>query len=195
MAGKVKFIQSAVEPKDFPKTRKWEVAFTGRSNAGKSSLINSLCLSDVARVSKTPGKTRLLNFFELASYMIVDMPGYGWAARSVDEMKQYQQMIENYFSIRGQCKVLVLVMDCRRDWSEDEELLREFAHRIQKPLVIAATKADKLNKAEKAKRLQILREQARTYEIFLLSSENKEGVEEFEEHLFKSHIKPLGVYK
>lgn len=109
--------------KDFPESKMKEIAMAGRSNAGKSSLINIWANTKIAKVSQSPGKTRLLNFFNMNnSYIIVDMPGYGYASRGGDEVTAWRKMVENYLKQRPQLAGLVLVMDIARDWEDDEEI-------------------------------------------------------------------------
>lgn len=188
MSVKANFIKSAVEPKDYPESLLPEVVITGRSNAGKSSLINAWTGSKIAKVSQTPGKTRLLNFFDCGKYMLVDLPGYGFASRSGGEVQLYQTMIESYFSLRSQVACLILVMDIKRDWANDEELLMKFANTIGKPLVVALTKIDKLNQKEKAQRKKALTEQIHNQNIFLLSSTQRVGVDELEDSVYRQYV-------
>lgn len=188
MISKAKFVKSAVEPRGYPESMLPEVVVTGRSNAGKSSLINAWTGSKIAKVSQTPGKTRLINFFDLGKYMLVDLPGYGYAARSGSEVQSYQAMIESYFSVRSQIACLILVMDINRDWTEDEDLLRRFANSIGKPLVVAVTKVDKLNQKEKALRKKVLSEQIKNKDVFLISSTQRVGVDELEESVYRKFV-------
>lgn len=191
MAVKAKFLKSAVEPKDYPQSRLPEIVVTGRSNAGKSSLINAWTGTKIAKVSQKPGKTRLLNFFETPSYMLVDLPGYGYASRSNEEVNAYQSMIETYFTIRSQIACLLLVMDINRNWSEDEEILQKFANSIGKALVVVITKVDKLNQKERNQRIKSLSEQVQRKNIFLVSSTQKIGIDELEESVYLNYVKPL----
>jgi GTP-binding protein len=188
MTVRAKYIKSAVEPKDYPESLLPEIVVTGRSNAGKSSLINAWTGSKIAKVSQTPGKTRLLNFFDFGKYLLVDLPGYGFASRSGGEVKSYQSMIESYFSMRSQISCLILVMDIKRDWTKDEELLMKFANTIGKPMVVALTKIDKLNQKEKAQRKKVLAEQISNQNVFLLSSTQRIGVDELEESVYRQYV-------
>ena len=136
--------------KDFPVSKLSEVAFAGRSNAGKSSLINVWANQKIAKVSQSPGKTRLLNFFSMGtSYIIVDMPGYGYASRGGDELKTWRKMVEGYLSQRPQLAGLVLVMDMARDWQDDEEILAQYVMKHDIPVLVALTKSDKFSKNER----------------------------------------------
>ncbi|RYZ60944.1 MAG: ribosome biogenesis GTP-binding protein YsxC [Proteobacteria bacterium] len=190
MPGPIKFLKSAVLPKDYPKTGKREIAIAGRSNAGKSSFLNSLANSKVAKVSDTPGKTRLLNFFTRGdSYIIVDMPGYGFAARSGDEMREWHTMVENYLSVREELAGLVLVMDGRREWSEDEELLKAYTESRGIPLAIVLTKSDKMTKNEIMNNKTRIKKDSGTDTVFMTSALKKIGHDEVEEYLYENWVK------
>jgi GTP-binding protein len=147
-----KFITSAAKPADFPPPRLPELAVVGRSNVGKSSLINSLVGDDIARTSRTPGRTRLLNWFEVSSkppFALVDLPGYGYAAVSADLREGWRPLIEAYLSDRATLAGVVLLVDVRRG-PEDEEL--DFVPWLENrgtPIIVAVTKADKLPKAKR----------------------------------------------
>lgn len=166
-----------------------EVAVAGRSNAGKSSFLNSIAKSKVAHVSQAPGKTRLLNFFDFgAHYRFVDMPGYGFASRSGDEMKDWTKMIETYLSTRENLQGLVLVMDIRREWSEEEELLKEFCDRIELPMCVLLTKSDKCSKKEIREYHQKIQKTSQLTDVFPISSQTNEGIKEVEEYIFRQWI-------
>ncbi|MBN8536003.1 MAG: YihA family ribosome biogenesis GTP-binding protein [Deltaproteobacteria bacterium] len=185
----VKYIKSAVFPKDFPVTKLKEVAFAGRSNAGKSSLINSLVDRKIANVSKTPGKTRLLSFFNFNDqYLLVDMPGYGFAARSRDEVDSWNEMIEGYLSHSEKLKAIVLVMDIRRDWAQEEKQMKEYAEHFGLSLILVLTKADKLGNSQILKRVQLIKEEALLKNIFVCSSLKKKGLDDLREHILKKIV-------
>ncbi len=190
MSGPVQFIKSAVFPKDYPEHSYFEIAIVGRSNAGKSSLINVMAGGKVAKVSQVPGKTRLLNFFNFKkSYILVDVPGYGFAARGRDETASWKKMMETYLDHRECLKGLVLVMDIRRDWSEDEEGLRQYADHVGVPTVVAATKSDKISKNVIKDRLKEISKQKRGLSIYPISTTEKKGHLDLEEFVFHEWIK------
>lgn len=189
MAGKISYIKSAVFEKDYPVHDKFEVAFMGRSNAGKSSLINNLTKSKIANVSQMPGKTRLLSFFNFDdSYVLVDMPGYGYASRSGSEVDEWQPMIEAYLSERGCLAGLVLVMDIRRKWTKEEVVLVNFVHNFGRPVAVALTKVDKINKSEIAKTVAKHKKDSKINDIFVISNTKSTGYKELEEHIYKNWI-------
>jgi GTP-binding protein len=142
-----KFINSAPRLQDAPPDQGMEIAFAGRSNAGKSSAINTLVQQNaLARVSKTPGRTQLLNFFEIdAQRKLVDLPGYGYAKVPVTIKKEWQKMMENYLKNRQALCGIVLVMDIRHPLTEFDWQMVEWCEHSKLPLHILLTKADKLN--------------------------------------------------
>ncbi len=167
------FVAGAVEAGGLPPPALLEVAFAGRSNVGKSSLLNSMMdRRSLARTSRTPGCTRQLNIFEVRCadglmMRFVDLPGYGWARRSKDERNQWQEMIEGYLRTRSSLRAIVLLVDVRRGVEEEEQQLLEFLrlprHVSQpKPLevVLAATKVDKLSASARKPALEVVRKGA-----------------------------------
>lgn len=187
----VKFLKSAVLARDYPDSKRPEVAIAGRSNAGKSSFINCLTKSKIAKVSQEPGKTRLLNFFDVGEhYRLVDTPGYGYAARSGDEVLSWQEMIETYFASRENFFGLILIMDIRRDWEDEESMMTDFLDSIDKPFLVVLTKADRCTRAEIAERKELIMRSAGTDQVWIASSVKDLGVEEIEEYFFKNWIKP-----
>ncbi|MGZ3692516.1 MAG: ribosome biogenesis GTP-binding protein YihA/YsxC [Pseudobdellovibrio sp.] len=187
---KMTFIKSAVKMKDFPVSKLSEIAMAGRSNAGKSSLINVWANDKIAKVSQSPGKTRLLNFFNMNdSYIIVDMPGYGYASRGGEELKAWRKMIENYLKQRPQLQGLVLLMDMARDWQEDEELLSRFVMSQDLPVCVGLTKSDKFSKNDIQKAIERIKKQSRLEDVFAVSSQTRAGCAELEEFVYRNWIK------
>jgi GTP-binding protein len=188
----VQFILSAAQPAHFPADRGAEVAFAGRSNSGKSSAINAIVQRHgLARVSRTPGRTRLLNFFEVgADKRIVDLPGYGFAAAPEAERRTWAPMIDalrQRRSLRG----LVLIVDSRRGVAAEDEHLIAWARADDNPMLVHVllSKSDKLTRNEANKALRearaVLGESA-TAQLF--SAQDKVGVEEAQQ-LMKGWLK------
>jgi GTP-binding protein len=187
---KIDFLMSGVQPKDYPSPDLPEVALLGRSNSGKSSFINALANKKIAKVSASPGKTRLLNFYSAGEhYRYVDMPGYGFASRSRNEIKSWRKMVEVYMMERSCLTGLLLIMDARRKWTEDEELLREYALGANLPLLVIMTKEDKLGREEKLRQMRPVAEIVGKESVFMVSSLKKTGIAGVEEAIFERWIR------
>jgi GTP-binding protein len=126
-----------------------EVAFAGRSNVGKSSLLNTLVRrKSFARVSRTPGRTREINFFRINDgFVLVDLPGYGYARVSKDKKSEWRPMIESYLRRTTQLRGIVLLLDIRREPSDDDRAMLDFLAETEVPTIVALTKKDKVSKA------------------------------------------------
>ena len=179
-----KFINSAPKLKDAPPDQGMEIAFAGRSNAGKSSAINTLVQQNaLARVSKTPGRTQLLNFFEIdTERKLVDLPGYGYAKVPEAIKKDWRQMMETYLNDRQALCGIVLVMDIRHPLTEFDWQMVEWCEHRKLPLHILLTKSDKLKfGAAKTTLLQVQRELSRVeivVSLQLFSALNKVGIDD-----------------
>jgi GTP-binding protein len=146
----VEFIGGMAETHGWrPESSLPEVAFAGRSNVGKSSLLNTLVRrKSFARVSRTPGRTREINFFRINnSFLLVDLPGYGYARISKAKKAEWRPMIESYLRRTTQLRGIVLLLDIRREPSEDDRAMLDFLAELEVPTIVALTKADKLSKA------------------------------------------------
>ena len=142
------FIQSASEIENAPPDQGWEVAFAGRSNSGKSSAINALTGNrKLARTSRTPGRTQLINFFALSdSQRLVDLPGYGFAKVPLAVKKKWNQQLERYLQYRESLRGLVMLMDIRHPLSDPDKQMLGWAVAASMPVHILLTKADKLKR-------------------------------------------------
>lgn len=182
---KLRFVKSATKLSEMPFDTQPEIAFVGRSNAGKSSVINSLCGGRVAKVSSTPGKTRLLNLFSHAEgYRVVDMPGYGWSTRTGEEMHTWQKMIESFLLERENLAGMMLIMDIRREWTADEQMLLELASQRQVDFGVILTKTDKLTRNHVNQAKAKLLQQVGISDCLTISNMNREGFKELEKILF-----------
>ena len=154
------FIISAVNKEQYPKDNKIEIAFVGRSNVGKSSLINTLTnRRKLVKVSGTPGKTRQINFFLINNeFYFVDLPGYGYAKVSKQEKEKWGKIINTYLSNRKQLKKILLLLDCRRKPSEDDLAMYNWIKYYNYDYIIVMTKIDKLKRSEIAKHEKLIRD-------------------------------------
>ncbi len=154
------FIKSAAKPKDYPPPGLPEVAFVGRSNVGKSSLINVLAArKGLVRTSSTPGRTQLINFFDINHVLtLVDLPGYGYAKAPPALRKQWGPMIESYLSSRESLKAVVLILDIRRIPSDGDLQMLRWLELYNISPIIVVTKCDKLSKNEQAKQKTLIAE-------------------------------------
>jgi GTP-binding protein len=173
------YLLSATGPEHFPVEGFPEVAFLGRSNVGKSSLINALLgQKALAFTSSKPGCTQAINFYRVdRSYNFVDLPGYGYARVSKDQMLEWKKLIESYLLERKSLGLSILVIDARRGWMEPDLELKRWLEAHHKPSLVVATKMDKLkNQSEMQHCLKSLRENAD--QAMLCSAETGRGVRE-----------------
>jgi len=152
------FIKSAAKAKDYPVSDLPEVAFVGRSNVGKSSLVNVLVnRKNLVRTSSTPGRTQLINFFDVnARLVLVDLPGYGYAKAPPELRKQWGPMIETYLAKRDNLRAVVLILDIRRIPSDGDLQMLSWLESYNIPPIIVLTKCDKLSKTERAKQTGLI---------------------------------------
>lgn len=150
------FITSAWQPRQFPPDVGAEVAFAGRSNAGKSTALNALVgRKDLARTSKTPGRTQLINFFALSgSSRLVDLPGYGYAKVPVPMQQHWRELLTGYVRSRVSLAGVVIVVDARRGFTEADKVLLDLMSETPVAMHVLLTKADKLNRSESTQTLR-----------------------------------------
>lgn len=176
---KSRFVTSLAELKPFPGQGLPEIALAGKSNVGKSSLINSLTRnSKLARTSATPGKTRLVNFYELNDDMfLVDLPGYGFAKASKQEREKWSSMIEGYLERSENLRHVFQLVDIRHTPTQEDQMMINYLRHYDIPFTVVATKADKLSKAQRGRSIPVI---CRTlvvqpWEIISYSSEDGTG--------------------
>ncbi len=180
---KATFLQSAVRLHQLPPDEGAEIAFVGRSNAGKSSAINAITgIKGLAKASKTPGRTQMMNVFLLdAQHRFIDLPGYGYAKVPLSLRNQWDQMMFEYLSQRHSLKGLVLIMDSRHPLKEKDWEFLNWSLEINVPIHILLTKSDKLKFQQSRDTLKEVREKLSVYKgisIQLFSSTDRSGLEE-----------------
>ena len=177
---------TAVKPGQFPESERAEVAFVGKSNVGKSSMINTMLgRKSLVRTSQNPGKTRTINFFEVEeSWYFVDLPGYGYAKVSKSESQKWGAMVEGYLKDRPPLVALVLLLDIRHEAGSNDKMLYEWCKYYNLPVILVATKSDKLKRSQLQKHTAMIRRGLNAEEQVLpFSSLSKAGREELWEVL------------
>ena len=182
------FITSAADRQGWIAGDAPEIAVAGRSNVGKSSLINALTRrKKLAKTSSTPGKTQLINFFRIDDGpVLVDLPGYGWAKVPRGERDSWQRLVESYLEQRPELRAAMLLQDLRREISEDETLLLEWLAERDVPSMMVLTKIDKLKPMRRKARIAALAKELRdvTQAVLPTSSQNGDGIEKLWRQIF-----------
>lgn len=164
-----------------------EVVFSGRSNVGKSSLINKLVnRKSLARVSATPGKTATINFYDLKEFKLVDLPGYGYAKVSQSEKLRWAELVEGYLGQDRNFALVIQIIDVRHDPTENDKQMLDYLYSMNLPFAIILTKTDKLKKTQLAKQLEYFNNLFSVYngvKVFPFSALNGSGAEEIREEI------------
>ncbi len=187
---KAEFEKSYGISSQLPPSNITEVAFAGRSNVGKSSLLNKLFnRKSLARVSSVPGKTITINFYDVDGYKFVDLPGYGYAKLSKSERDRFGELMEGYFQSGRNIKLVVQLVDMRHKPSQDDFGMIEFMKQMNIPFIVVCTKADKLKVKEFKKREQEIKEELSMVDSDLIipfSSQNGLGLDKIKMLIEKS---------
>ena len=186
----VEFTYSAGLSSQIKESLKSEIVFSGRSNVGKSSLINKLCgRKALARVSSKPGKTATINFFDAKNFTLVDLPGYGYAKVSKSEKLRWAELVEGYFGLHRNIALVVQIVDIRHRPTADDLNMINFLSQSEIPFIVVMTKSDKLNKNEYQAQLSAITEQLKDYEdirLYPFSALSGEGMEQIEKTIMEA---------
>ncbi|WP_127529735.1 ribosome biogenesis GTP-binding protein YihA/YsxC [Paenibacillus kobensis] len=185
------FIISAVRPDQYPTDALPEIALAGRSNVGKSSLINRMIMrKNLARTSSQPGKTQQLNYYKINELVyFVDFPGYGYAKVSKTEREAWGRMIETYLKDREELKLILLIIDIRHEPSKDDQLMYDWLKHYEIPTCIVVTKADKIPKSRWDKHMKVVKETLQVDPrdtMIRYSSETGEGRDQLWGHILQT---------
>lgn len=175
-----------VDLKTLPEGKKGEIALVGRSNVGKSSLINRICKrKKLAKSSSTPGKTRTINYYDIdGAWNFVDLPGYGYAKVSKEEQNRWGKMIETYLRKREQLRGVILLVDIRHEPGKNDQQMKAWLEHCSIPILLVATKADKLSKSQCSRQLAVIRKALALppgVEAIAFSAETGQGADEIME--------------
>lgn len=182
------FVGSATGPRDFPRDRRPEIAFAGRSNVGKSSLLNRLLgRRTLARVSKTPGRTQTINFYRInGAFYFVDLPGYGYARVPEHMRRSWAAMVEGYLQRREVLRAVVMIVDARHPPTSLDQEMRAWLRAAHIPHLAVLTKVDKVSRASRRRRREIATAAFKMQdqeEVLVFSAATGEGVRELWQHL------------
>lgn len=184
---KIEFTASYGTSQQLPASSMPEIVFSGKSNVGKSSLINKVFnRKNLARVSSVPGKTITVNFFKGDGVYFVDLPGYGYAKREKSEMKRWAELMEAYFRTDRRIALVIQLLDMRHEPTDEDMMMLDYLHDAEIPFIIALTKCDKLNKTETEKRREELKKELEGFEevpLIEFSSVKGTGVDEVKKYI------------
>ena len=186
----IQFVKSVYDLENLPPPKLPEIAFLGRSNVGKSSLINAfLNRKKIAKVSSTPGFTKSINIFQVDNkFLLVDLPGYGFAKAPVKLIQHWKKLVEGYLTSQRNFKLLILIFDIRRTPDNLDKNLISFVKYIKKPYCIVLNKIDTLSKNEIKKQKLLWEKELFIPEnilLFLVSCKTKEGIENFRKSILQ----------
>ncbi len=194
-----KFLTSASDARQFPPAVLPEIAFLGRSNVGKSSVINSLLGEKVAKTSSTPGRTRTINFFEVrrpgqprADFLFADLPGYGYAKLPREVTAEWPGFIEPYLKERATLALCIVLVDANVPPQASDKQLMDWLQHAQRNYVVVATKADKLSGNQLTNSLKKLSDELQTANILPYSTKTKTGVDELWKQIWAARETVVG---
>ncbi|SHE27124.1 GTP-binding protein [Marinitoga hydrogenitolerans DSM 16785] len=180
MFNKVELVKTVYKKGEYPSPLNAEIAFAGRSNVGKSSLLNKLFGIKIAKISSNPGKTRSINFYSVNNKgYLVDLPGYGFANVSKEEKKKWAELLEDYFVNRYSLQMIFLLIDHRHEPQKKDLEMIQWLRGLEIPFMIVLTKLDKVKKSERQKKLRIIQSELSKYGDYLyfpVSAKTGEGI-------------------
>lgn len=192
---KIEYAYSAGISSQLLECKKPEIVFSGKSNVGKSSLINKLTnRKNLARVSSQPGKTSTINFFDLDEFTLVDLPGYGFAKVSNKERDRWAELVEGYFNQNRDIRLVIQICDIRHKLSADDMNMINYLYQNNLPFIVVLSKKDKLNKTEYNKRIDSLVNELSFFEdltLFPYSALNNDGIDEIRDTMERNVLEVL----
>ena len=172
---------------DFPSAKWPEVVFAGRSNVGKSSIINRIFnMKHIAKTSSSPGKTATINFYAAGNGFLVDLPGYGYAKTSKNEKQKWANLIETYYASNRSICLTVIVIDCRRGISDYDRIMADFLIKKRIKFIFVLNKADKLTKSYSKNIYETVKLEFEAIKVILLSVKKMEGIEALKQAILKA---------
>ncbi|AKI97339.1 ribosome biogenesis GTP-binding protein YihA/YsxC [Kosmotoga pacifica] len=178
----VELYKTVFEPGEYPEPKEREIAFAGRSNVGKSTLLNTIFRRELAHISSKPGKTRSVNFYLVNSkYFFVDLPGYGYAKASHQEIKRWQSLITDYFKSRPNLNLVVLLLDSRHNLQKKDIEMLQWLQYYSIPFVAVLTKSDKLSGNQLTKMVNNFKKELESWgspPIIPVSAKTRKGISE-----------------
>ncbi len=174
---KAEFMLSAYSYQDYPRHSLPEIAFSGKSNVGKSSLINTLVnRKNLAIISSRPGRTQSINFYNIDDrFSFVDLPGYGFARVPDEVQEEWRELVNDYLYERSNLKAIIQIVDARHKPSSDDQMMVDWLKSVGLPFIVVATKVDKISKNKRNKQREIITEALNVDEITFFSAKNGEG--------------------
>ncbi|MGD9900252.1 MAG: ribosome biogenesis GTP-binding protein YihA/YsxC [Calditrichaceae bacterium] len=178
---RVSFVKSIVSNSEKPELDLPEIAFVGRSNVGKSSLLNAISnQKNLAKTSSTPGKTRLINYFNVSDlFYMVDLPGYGYAKISKTEYKKWQNMLESYLKDNDKLRLVCLLIDSRHELLKNDQQMSEWLDFFNIPYIVILTKSDKISKTKLLSQINLFKKVFTEHHIIPFSIKSKKYSEDF----------------
>jgi len=185
---KAEFMISAYNYKDYPRHNLPEIAFSGKSNVGKSSLINTIVnRKNLAIISSRPGRTQSINFYNIDDkFSFVDLPGYGFARVPDKVQEEWRELVNDYLYERPNLQAIIQIVDARHQPSSDDKMMVDWLQSVELPFIVVATKVDKISKNKRKKQREIITKALNIDNITFFSAKNGEGNKEVSAFIYQS---------